>query len=69
VLNISVENPNSNALNNIITEVVKAVNTVVVAAGNYGTDASNTTPANNPIAETVSTFGLFAGLVSEASLP
>jgi hypothetical protein len=57
VLNISIENPNSNALNNIITEAVKAGITVVVAAGNYGIDASNTTPANNPYVLTVSAIG------------
>jgi subtilisin family serine protease len=48
VLNISVENPNSPALNNIINTAVKAGITVVVAAGNHGKDASTTTPANNP---------------------
>jgi subtilisin len=48
VLNISIENPNSPALNNIINAAVKAGITVVVSAGNYGKDASATTPANNP---------------------
>ena len=54
VLNISVENPNSPALNSIIDEAVKAGITVVVAAGNYGKDASQTSPANNPNVLTVS---------------
>jgi subtilisin len=57
VLNISIENPNSNALNNVITEAVRAGITVVVSAGNYGSDASNTTPANNPNVLTVSAIG------------
>lgn len=54
VLNISVENPNSSAPNNIINAAVKAGITVVVSAGNYGKDASATTPANNPNVITVS---------------
>jgi len=54
VLNISVENPNSPALNSIIDEAVKAGITVVVAAGNYGKDASLTSPANDPNVLTVS---------------
>jgi subtilisin family serine protease len=57
VLNISIENPNSNALNNVITEAVRAGITVVVSAGNYGSDASSTTPANNPNVLTVSAIG------------
>jgi Subtilase family len=57
VLNISIENPNSPALNNIISEAVKAGITVVVSAGNYGRDASTTTPANNPNVLTVSAIG------------
>jgi hypothetical protein len=57
VLNISVENPNSSALNNIISEAVKAGITVVVSAGNYGRDASTTTPANNPNVLAVSAIG------------
>ena len=57
VLNISVENPNSPALNNIINAAVKAGITVVVSAGNYGKDASATTPANNPNVITVSAIG------------
>jgi subtilisin family serine protease len=48
VLNISIENPNSPALNNIIDAAVKAGITVEVSAGNYGKDASLTSPANNP---------------------
>jgi subtilisin family serine protease len=54
VLNISIENQNSPALNNIINAAVKAGITVAVAAGNYGKDASMTTPANNPNVLTVS---------------
>ncbi len=54
VLNISVENPNSPALNSIIDEAIKAGITVVVSAGNYGKDASLTSPANNPNVLTVS---------------
>jgi subtilisin len=54
VLNISIENPNSPALNNIINSAVKAGITVVVSAGNYGKDAAATTPANNPNVVTVS---------------
>jgi hypothetical protein len=57
VLNISIENPNSPALNNIISAAVKAGITVVVSAGNYGRDASTTTPANNPNVITVSAIG------------
>ena len=49
VLNISVENPNSPALNNIINAAVKAGITVVVSAGNYGKDASATTPLIIPM--------------------
>jgi len=54
VLNISIENPNSPALNSIINAAVKAGITVVVSAGNHGKDASLTTPANNPNVLTVS---------------
>jgi subtilisin family serine protease len=54
VLNISIENPNSPALNSIIDEAVKAGITVVVSAGNYGKDASLTSPANDPNVLTVS---------------
>ena len=54
VLNISVENPNSTSLNRVIDEAVKAGIIVVVSAGNYGKDASSTTPANNPNVLTVS---------------
>ncbi|MGA7543203.1 MAG: S8 family serine peptidase, partial [Nitrososphaeraceae archaeon] len=57
VLNISVENPNSPALNNVINAAVKAGITVVVSAGNYGKDASATSPANNPNVLTVSAIG------------
>ena len=54
VLNISIENPNSPALNNVINAAVKAGILVVVSAGNYGKDASATSPANNPNVLTVS---------------
>ena len=57
VLNISIENPNSPALNSIIDTAIKAGITVVVSAGNYGKDASSTSPANNPNVLTVSAIG------------
>jgi subtilisin family serine protease len=57
VLNISIENRNSPALNSIIKEAIKAGITVVVAAGNQGEDASKTSPANNPDVITVSAIG------------
>jgi hypothetical protein len=66
VLNISVENPNSPALNNIINAAVKAGITVVVSAGNYGKDASATTPANNPNVITVSAIGDSDGVCGAA---
>ena len=57
VLNISIENPNSPALNKVIDAAVKAGILVVVSAGNYGKDASATSPANNPNVLTVSAIG------------
>ncbi len=54
VLNISIENPNSPALNSIINSAIKAGITVVVAAGNSGKDASAISPANDPNVLTVS---------------
>jgi subtilisin family serine protease len=54
VLNISIENKNSASLNRVIDQAVKAGITVVVAAGNYGRDASSTSPANDPNVITVS---------------
>ena len=41
----------------LFQEPVKAGITVVVSAGNYGRDASTTTPANNPDVITVSAIG------------
>jgi subtilisin family serine protease len=66
VLNISIENPNSPALNNIINAAVKAGITVVVSAGNYGKDASMTTPANNPNVLTVSAIADSDGVCGAA---
>jgi subtilisin len=57
IVNLSLENPNSPALNNIINKAIEAGITVVTAAGNYGKDASATSPANNPYALTVSAIG------------
>jgi subtilisin len=57
VLSISLENPNSPALNKIISEAVKAGITIVAAAGNFGKDASATSPANNPDILAVSAIG------------
>ena len=66
VLNISIENPNSPALNSIIDTAIKAGITVVVSAGNYGKDASSTTPANNPNVLTVSAIGDSDGVCGAA---
>jgi subtilisin family serine protease len=57
VLNISIENPNSPALNNILAQAVKAGITVVASAGNWGRNAAGFSPANNPLAITVSAMG------------
>jgi subtilisin family serine protease len=54
VVNISVETPLSPALNRAISASVKAGVTYVVAAGNYGHDASTTSPASDPDVVTVS---------------
>jgi len=54
VVNISVETPFSPALNRAISASIKAGVTYVVAAGNYGQDASKTSPASNPDVITVS---------------
>jgi subtilisin family serine protease len=48
VVNISVETPLSPALNRAISASIKEGVTYVVAAGNYGRDASTTSPASNP---------------------
>lgn len=66
ILNISIENPNSPALNSIINAAVKAGITVVVAAGNYGKDASLTSPANNPNVLTVSAIADSDGVCGAA---
>jgi subtilisin family serine protease len=57
VLNISIENPNSPALNNAVAEAVKAGITVVASSGNYGIDASSTSPANSAYVLAVSAIG------------
>jgi hypothetical protein len=54
VANISVETPLSPALNRAISASVKAGVTYIVSAGNYGEDASSTSPASNPDVITVS---------------
>ncbi len=54
VANISVETPLSPALNRAISASIKAGVTYVVAAGNYGQDASLTSPASSPDVITVS---------------
>ena len=54
VANISVETPLSPALNRAISASIKAGVTFVVAAGNYGQDASSTSPASSPDVITVS---------------
>lgn len=66
VLNISIENPNSPALNSIIDAAVRAGITVVVSAGNYGKDASATTPANSPSVITVSAIADSDGVCGAA---
>ena len=62
IINLSLENPNSPSLNKVIDEAVKAGITVIAAAGNYGEDASNTSPANNPNVVTVSAIADTDGL-------
>ncbi|HEY9399048.1 MAG TPA: S8 family serine peptidase, partial [Nitrososphaeraceae archaeon] len=54
VANISVETPLSPALDRAISASVKAGVTYIVSAGNYGEDASSTSPASNPDVITVS---------------
>jgi subtilisin family serine protease len=48
VVNISVETPLAPALNRAISASIKAGVTYIVSAGNYGKDASTTSPASNP---------------------
>jgi subtilisin family serine protease len=57
VLNVSIENPNSPALNNAIREAVNAGITVIVAAGNNGSNAASSSPANSPDVLSVSAIG------------
>jgi hypothetical protein len=58
VVNFSIENSHSTALNNAIAESVAAGVTYIVAAGNSATDASSTTsPADAPDVITVSAVG------------
>jgi subtilisin family serine protease len=57
VLNISIENPNSPALNKAIKEAVNAGITVVVAAGNNASNAATSSPANSPDVLSVSAIG------------
>jgi subtilisin family serine protease len=57
VLNLSLENPNSPALNKMINNAIEAGITVIAAAGNYGKDANATTLANNLNALAVSAIG------------
>jgi subtilisin family serine protease len=57
VLNISIENPNSPALNNAIRQAVNAGITVVVAAGNNASNAATSSPANSPDVLSVSAIG------------
>jgi subtilisin family serine protease len=54
VVNISVETPLSPALNRAVSASIREGVTYVVAAGNYGHDASTTSPASNPDVITVS---------------
>jgi subtilisin len=54
VINLSLENANSPALNKVIDQAMKEGITVVAVAGNYGRDASTTSPANDPNLLTVS---------------
>jgi subtilisin family serine protease len=57
VLNVSIENPNSPALNKAIKEAVNAGITVVVAAGNNASNAATSSPANSPDVLSVSAIG------------
>lgn len=57
VVNRNVETPLSPAVNRAISASIKDGITYVVSAGNYGHDASTTTPASNPDAITVSAIG------------
>jgi subtilisin family serine protease len=58
IVNYSIENPYSKLLEQAISESVKADITYVVAAGNFGKNATFTTsPASNPDVITVSAIG------------
>lgn len=62
VANMSLAGANSPALNAAIAASVAAGVTYVVAAGNDGVDAVNTSPANSPDAITVSAIADFDGM-------
>ena len=57
VLNVSIENPNSPALNSAVREAINAGITVIVAAGNNGSNAASSSPANSPDVLSVSAIG------------
>jgi subtilisin family serine protease len=69
VLNISIENPNSPALNSAIREAVNAGISVIVAAGNNGSNAASSSPANSPDVLSVSAIGDSDGECGSAGPP